>query len=628
MKVGTRIVNLNFGRTGGIARLTSLVFAFSLVGCNGGLIGTSTGPSDNTTQIVILPSKVAPRIPNSLIEELPGRRSGKNQYSLASSDAGSSLLSNTAYSWQTLSPIFTRAELARIGIELELKLLNSVSDSISDRCGSLNLEPCVFSAGELKARLTQEMIDSFDNIKNEAASARFQLNLNQLMTQEDVFVGDQVDIGNVSFSRLNDDIYTYRLAVDELTLLSNQAVQLDWSSDFADIRYSVQTDGIEQTASFHYQTLPDAQRLALNSSLDNSIASGVVALELTAGVDSSTELALFNVNVAGDTVAGQAVDSAAYTLFFDYGDESSEAVYLQEKFGVNGEISDVASCTFESFQAACLSSDLLDSRVSFSGDDFESAISEFGFAEVTVSNLPENVGRFEIRGSTNVEQGDSPSIYCDVWQPPAVLYETEICYEDPEIVQQGVVFAIDADGNEFIVDAAQIEIVKDAFAPSDSDLIESSIRGEKYAGTYALACTVDDFDPEELLYFISTAIFTEDTLILKDEYFLDASCSIPATPAEIVSTADLYYPGGIQQTALGDADFINVSVTGFTEDGMPLSTEDQELIKAAGFFDLVIYSVILLDGNTLRVADITDGEVGLSASLRSTTLDTLLGTRQ
>lgn len=595
------------------------VLALALSACNGGLIGTSSGPAG--TDVVVLPNKVAPQIPGSLVSKSIIDTYSQDSFIQSQSVESAASLENVSKSWQTLSPIFSKAEVITIALELELILLHAVLDSMLDRCGTLETEACVFNDGELEVVFTQALYDQYINGQTSSDEINQHSSVLDLMSHQGITIDDSISLGRIALSRVEDDIYVYRIHIEALSFLPTETVQLDWAADFSDVRYKTQSIDSEHVEYYHFQTVPDAQKLTIDAVLLDSLYNERASLELASGGVAGLDRFLINANVDGNTIAGQAIDSAAYTLLFDYGDSDNEALYLQEKFGDNGEISDFASCHFDSLEADCLMSNLIDSSVSFSGDDFENVFADLGFSDVSVQNLPDDVGHFEIRSSFERTADGSPVVYCDVWQPPEVLYETVICYDDPSITLEGVVVAIDSDGQEFVVDDAEIQLKSNARNLTEAELNASRFRGEKYVGTYRDVCTLDDFDPLNSEYVVTSITFTQETLTIKDEIFEDASCSVPASPGVAITTADLYYPEGVQQTPLGDAEFINIGLTGYTVDGMPLPSEELQLLSAAGFFDLVIYSIILIDGNSLYVGDTVDDELGLSADHRATTLD-------
>ena len=620
MRARTRIVERCCKRVSRTFHRFTVLGVLALAGCNGGLIGTSSGPTG--TDVVVLPNKVAPQIPRSIVNRSINDTFSQDKFAQPRSVENTTNPENISISWQALSPIFSKADAIRIALELELILLETVLDSMLDRCGTLVSESCVFNEGELEVVFSQALYDSYINAQNSSDDINLHFNVLDLMTNEGISIDDSITLGRIALSRMDDDVYLYRVNFEALSFLSTESVQLEWSADVSDVRYTTQSKGTDYVENYHFQTLADAQKLTIDAVLANSIYNDRAALELASGGVAGLDRFLINANVDGNTIAGQAIDSAAYTLLFDYGDSDNEAVYLQEKFGVNGEISDFASCHFDSLEADCLMSNLIDSSVSFSGEEFENVFADLGFSDVSVRNLPDDIGHFEIRTGIEHTADGSTDVFCDVWQPPEVLYETVICYDDPNNILEGVVVAIDADGNEFVVDDAEIQLGSGARQVTEQELNESRLRGEKYVGSYVLACELDEFEPLNPVYIVSTATFTQDTLTFKDEYYEDASCSIPATPAVTVSTGELFYPGGVQQTPLGDAEYINIALTEFTEDGMPLPTDELQLLTAAGFFDLVLYSIILIDGNLLYTGETLDDEMGLSAEHRSTTLDT------
>jgi len=141
-----------------------------------------------------------------------------------------------------------------------------------------------------------------------------------------------------------------------------------------------------------------------------------------------------------------------------------------------------------------------------------------------------------------------------------------------------------------------------------------------YDGTYLEACTLNDpEDPsdgaEEYISVIAGDLITT-TLFL----FSDAACTIPDVPAQIMIETSVAYPGGTVQTALGVADFVDLTPESVTFDGQPPSVEEMTLLTQLGLLT-PSFDIVLLDGSTLYTGDDDGALDGESAANRPVTLD-------
>lgn len=148
----------------------------------------------------------------------------------------------------------------------------------------------------------------------------------------------------------------------------------------------------------------------------------------------------------------------------------------------------------------------------------------------------------------------------------------------------------------------------------------------KYVGTYLLSCMLDD--PEEPgIYSITSSVVTQDTITSTGFIYTDEACTIPDTPAQVVSEFSVVYPGGTQQTSRGLADFVDVTLEEITSDGQPLTDLERQFLQAFGGFS-TSYDILLLEGSSLYVGDFSGEFNGSSVETRAQTLDPTPGIRQ
>lgn len=148
----------------------------------------------------------------------------------------------------------------------------------------------------------------------------------------------------------------------------------------------------------------------------------------------------------------------------------------------------------------------------------------------------------------------------------------------------------------------------------------------KYVGTYLLSCMLDD--PEEPgIYSVTSSVVTQDTITSTGFIYTDEACTIPDTPAQVVSEFSIVYPGGTQQTSRGLADFVDVTLEEITSDGQPLTDLERQFLQAFGGFS-TSYDILLLEGSSLYVGDFTGEFDGNSVETRPQTLHPTPGIRQ
>lgn len=148
----------------------------------------------------------------------------------------------------------------------------------------------------------------------------------------------------------------------------------------------------------------------------------------------------------------------------------------------------------------------------------------------------------------------------------------------------------------------------------------------KYVGTYLLPCMLDD--PEEPgIYSVTTSVVTQDTITSTGFIYTDAACTVPDTPAQVVTEFSIIYPGGTQQTDRGLADFVDVTLEEITSDGQPLTDAQRQVLQAFGGFN-TSYDILLLEGSSLYVGEFTSEFDGNSEETRPQALEPIPGIRQ
>jgi len=149
----------------------------------------------------------------------------------------------------------------------------------------------------------------------------------------------------------------------------------------------------------------------------------------------------------------------------------------------------------------------------------------------------------------------------------------------------------------------------------------------KFDGTYLDTCElVDDNDRDEGSQVTSITI-AGDTGSLRFFYYTDAACTSPDVPAEAVADISLAYPGGTVQTALGVADFVNITLETVLYDGVPATAEQIQQLNQEGALD-TRYDILLLDDSSLYAGDDSAELDGGTEATRPNTLESAPSVRQ
>ena len=128
----------------------------------------------------------------------------------------------------------------------------------------------------------------------------------------------------------------------------------------------------------------------------------------------------------------------------------------------------------------------------------------------------------------------------------------------------------------------------------------------RFIGNYVRECTIDDFDNDT--WDIIELSIQEDGNSSTITEFSDSECTQPTVTFSFETSFS--FPGGTANTALGTADFLDVTVESAALNGVDApNTQDQE-------FDL-----ILLDGNNLHFGLLTFELNGDTAETRPVEID-------
>lgn len=450
---------------------TLLMVAFSLSGCDGGLIGTSTGPSLTNQSTVYLPGKVSPRMPVALLQGTTSPAGASDQPISTDDVTLEPEVARISENWQQIAPYFSRIESTRLALELELLLLDSIFDEVIDYCSEQEESVCVVPAGNLQATYTAQVAErlpmgSWADSQKQNLDRNIMLRLleaNDLLDQ-----GEIVNFGELTFQSLDEPTFAHRIQLKPLALLSGQELQLDWSTDFKNVRYELPSSGQSATGEsvidkYRYQYQPGGQRLIFQG---DAAGSNEFLFEVTTGTEDNGDV-LFTGLLGGESINGSATDEQAFTTSRDLSGEIS----TQEVSALEGETVEIISCesdgsgldvctVFGSPESAGSTESTISATTHTvsSNADFDLAVQGFGFTELQVLNLPESVTVFDIREDLTGVPLDQLITFCRGWQSMVDDYIELICYADPELAVNGIVVGFDNGGNAYRVDEAMLTL--------------------------------------------------------------------------------------------------------------------------------------------------------------------------
>jgi len=129
---------------GPLVGLCSLL-SLSLIGCDGGLIGTGSGPDESVYELENLPERISPDVPKTLFrgEELPppDNLNEKNKEVSAlrrSEDEGS----DKSEGWQAFTGDISTWSSLRLGIEINATIVDLAFDDIVNECADNHNARC------------------------------------------------------------------------------------------------------------------------------------------------------------------------------------------------------------------------------------------------------------------------------------------------------------------------------------------------------------------------------------------------------------------------------------------------------------------------------------------------------
>jgi len=149
----------------------SALLALSMIGCDGGMIGTGAGPTttDPIYELEYLPNRISPDIPETLQnseEPPPSVNSKDSDFSLRNQDDER----QKSGGWRELATELTQVAVARFEIELNTAIIDLAFDRILDECGE-QLIDCIIPADQIRVTVTQDVVNRWldQHVANDGA---------------------------------------------------------------------------------------------------------------------------------------------------------------------------------------------------------------------------------------------------------------------------------------------------------------------------------------------------------------------------------------------------------------------------------------------------------------------------
>ncbi len=429
-------------------------------GCDGGLVGTSTGPSASTTQIPRLPKKISPLLPDTIKKKTTQSSSSTSDQTTTEPTQSTVQPQTESKSWLLMSDSLQEIDTTRIAVQEILILLESELDDLIRNCFDqfLNGKECDIPAGQIEATYSDDTTSQMIAVHQTAnAATPVELIIESADTTLLRSFYHSLEGSKVRFNRTSlklpataTDNYTLTTSTDHL--LAGSELQLHWNTDYDQVTYElVDAQSDSATTRYNYQNNAAGQRLTVQRELSNGGGTATSdSFELTAGTADTGEI-YYNARVENYHITGQATENNAFAYNRDFADENDS--YLQEVYDEEGYLLIYDECEeiaeFFCEELASLNEEIYELYIS--PQDIEAAYTELGFNDVTITGLPPMVEDFLILEN-------NPDIplwlrdeYCHGWQP--VTGEVELfCFVTNEELENTVVVSADGGMLELLPD--------------------------------------------------------------------------------------------------------------------------------------------------------------------------------
>lgn len=444
--------------------LLSLSLLWFISACDGGLVGTSTGPHHGSgngsgqpvAEVPGLPKKISPYLPDSIRKKPDLSYSNAQQLNDTQLERTSVQTQPESKSWSMFSTSLQEADSTRIAVQEILALLDTEFDSIVEACAAILLKntPCEIEGGEIKAvynsDITRQMISVHTTANADAAVSNIMENTttSELRTHYTLLEGSSVAFNTLTLIAPVNDADHYTLITSTQDLLPNHDLRLSWNSTYDQITYEVRnTTFNNELDRYHYRNSHSGQRLTIQrDQLGEDGDLNTESFELTTSNIDNDEV-YYSARINRYHITGQATADKALSYNRFYDDEND--YYFHELFDGDGYLYEFDDCS-GFFDFFCEDWDLDDEYYGYkvSPHDLELAFLEFGFIELSITGLPADVEDFLI-----VENDPGIPLWlreelCIGWQPQ--VGEIELFCFVPEFELDNAVI-VSADGDELVL---------------------------------------------------------------------------------------------------------------------------------------------------------------------------------
>jgi len=477
----------------------SLCITALLMSCSdGGLIGTSTGPTRDSVYVMrTLPDKISPTLPGSVVDEakitvLPSTTVSADNTSFIKKRADLGIdrrkqgrADEISSTWQILVEYVTQIEALRLEIQKVLSLSDSVFDQIQTRCEQQNDPECVLPSGSLTAEYTEEIVNRLIKLNSDAiveASADVAASEQYLATTVDEIrqlVGKTVTFGELRFEKLSGNPYDFQLSSTATDLFFDEVFTIRWRADKSAIEFVIGNRGsnLSDFTSYSYQSGIPSERIVVHQRY--IIDTGQLLSDFSiVGTDETTGRALLEARIdlqePNDnfklTVQGQLGHSGGFTdqrLFLEPDEnEVSTVQYLKESFDANGVLQSASVCIEPRFESFCSfdanfqdifgnEGGINQSDFFFEPDGFEQLEATYNESRWEVQQLPAEVTEFiVVTSDTSLALAQRPPLcFGNQYQPGFVAL---FCAGSDEQLATAQVVQIFADGRLQLVPQARV----------------------------------------------------------------------------------------------------------------------------------------------------------------------------
>lgn len=437
-----------------------MAVAALLVGCDGGLIGTGTGPKPDDQTIANLPDKISPRLPRSIVgsptlsrtdDNRPQKRRRQrfsDQLNVTQTNSATALLATPG--WQILQPSMQQIDTTRIAVQELLTLLDSVLLDTLQRCHSQldSALRCTLATGSVRTEYsdatTDAMLAVYINDDSPLASEFYtSTELDEIQQYYRALQGTPVIFDELTLAITDVNPLTYQLQTSTASLLSGSLVDVQWHADQTDIVYRVATiDASEANHTYRFINNSSGQKLTVSrADSGDQFNPAPQAIEIFSASSSHSEI-LYNALFDGAALSGRATDDLAYALFADY--DTGTIDYRQELFTGSGTLIAVEVCNAEpAFDSCLIDGTIADNYDAFiSPLEFELSVQALGFSTPIITGLAPTVRRFAVvANNAGIELNERVQL-CNGWQSASGVIEL-FCVADDRELSDAVVISLD-----------------------------------------------------------------------------------------------------------------------------------------------------------------------------------------